>query len=285
MHQSSTPSTPTNTGAARIAIVTYRSWIRWPCTVAPWPAQPVSHVPARAASPTRETLEAAIRIGWSGDRELEGHADGGVHRPLTTADLALLEAGQGVGARRQREHPGVSRAGVHVGDLAEAQEVLLGLVALLLGVGHDVVGGLARGQPEQNELVGYRARLAVGQGDDRLPGLDARRHAAVLELLHRQLVHGQPGRVRLLPLRLPLAAAGQRQRHHRDPQHTEPPETWPPPVAPRLPAHNDLLTAAPQPVHRMATLGAVSGVEKERDSTVMACDGRGATEQGRRQPP
>src|SRR6266545_3785998 len=225
MHQSSTPSTPTNTGAARIAIVTYRSWIRWPCTVAPWPAQPVSHVPARAASPTRETLEAAIRIGWSGDRELEGHADGGVHRPLTTADLALLEAGQGVGARRQREHPGMGRAGVGVGD--------------------DVVLGLAGGQREQHELVGDRARLAVGQGDDRLARLDACGHAAVLELLHRRLVHGQPGRAGRLPLRLALAAPSQRQRHHRDQKHAEPPGTWPPPVLSWLPAHRDLLAAGP----------------------------------------
>src|SRR6266540_5029741 len=245
MHQSSTPSTPTNTGAARIAIVTYRSWIRWPCTVAPWPAQPVSHVPARAASPTRETLEAAIRIGWSGDRELEGHADGGVHRPLTTADLALLEAGQGVGARRQREHPGMGRAGVHLRHLAEAEEVSLGLVALLLGVGDDVVLGLAGGQREQHELVGDRARLAVGQGDDRLARLDACGHAAVLELLHRRLVHGQPGRAGRLPLRLALAAPSQRQRHHRDQKHAEPPGTWPPPVVSRFPAHRDLLAAGP----------------------------------------
>src|SRR6266508_1256206 len=174
MHQSSTPSTPTNTGAARIAIVTYRSWIRWPCTVVPWPAHPVSNVPARAASPTRETLEAAIRIGWSGDRELEGHADGGVHRPLTTADLAL---------------------------------------------------GLPRRQREQHELVGDRARLAVGQGDDRLAGLDARRHPAVLELLHRDLVDGEPGVARCRPLRLALAAPGQRQRHRPQAQYGEPP--WP----------------------------------------------------------
>src|SRR6266511_3551273 len=225
MHQSSTPSTPTNTGAARMMTSTYRSWICWPWTVAPCLAQPVSNVPARAASPTRETLEAAIRIGRSGDRELEGHADGGVHRPLTTADLALLEAGQGVGARRQREHPGMGRAGVYVGDLAEAEEVLLGLVALLLGVGDDVVLGLAGGQREQHELVGDRAGLAVGQGDDRLARLDARRHPAVLELLHRDLVDGEPGLARCRPLRLALAAPGQRQRHRPQAQHGEP--SWP----------------------------------------------------------
>src|SRR6266511_3358579 len=206
MHQSSTPSTPTNTGAARMMTSTYRSWICWPWTVAPCLAQPVSNVPARAASPTRETLEAAIRIGRSGDRELEGHADGGVHRPLTTADLALLEAGQGVGARRQREHPGMGRAGVHVGDLAEAEEILLGLVALLLGVGDDVVLGLAGEQREQHDLVGDRGRL---------------------------------------PLRLALAAPSQRQRHHRDQKHAEPPGTWPPPVLAWLPAHRDLLAAGP----------------------------------------
>src|SRR6266545_156364 len=217
MHQSSTPSTPTNTGAARIAIVTYRSWICWPCTVAPWPAQPVSKAPARTASPTRETLDVVIRLVGSarGHRELVGHADGGVHRPRTAADLALLEAGQGVVARRQREHPGVGRAGVHLRHLAEAQEVTLGLVALLLGVRDDVVLALARGQREQHELVGDGARLAVGQGDDRLPGLDAGRHAAVLELLHRDLVDGRPGRGRPLVLALaaPASASAAVARH------------------------------------------------------------------------
>src|SRR5512133_2392175 len=171
---------------------TYRSWISWPCTVAPCLAQPASAAPARTTTPTRATLEATIRL--LGDRELVGHADGGVHRPLAAAELAVLEAGQGVGARRQREHPGVGRAGVDLGDLAEAQEVLLGIRALLLGVGRDVVGALARRQRQQHELMGDLARLTVGQGDDRLAGLDAGRHAAVLELLHRRLVDGQSGR-------------------------------------------------------------------------------------------
>src|SRR5512132_4121339 len=120
---------------------TYRSWISWPCTVAPCLAQPASSAPARPASPTRATLGATIRLG---DGELVGHADGGVHLPLAPAELAVLKARQGVGARRQREHPGMGRPGVHVGDLTEAQEVLLGVRALLLGRGHDVVGALAR---------------------------------------------------------------------------------------------------------------------------------------------
>src|SRR6266508_4192587 len=231
-----------NTGAARIAIVTYRSWICWPWTVAPCLAQPASNAAARPANPARATLEAVIRLG---DRELEGHPDGGVDRPLAAADLAILEAGQGVGARWQREHAGMGRPGSHVGDLAEAEEVLLGLVALLLGIGHDVILGLARWQRQHHELVGDLARLAVGQGDDRLACLDACGHAAVLELLHRQLVHGQRGRAGRLPLRLILAAPSQRQRHHRDQKHAEPPGTWPPPVVSRFPAHRDLLAAGP----------------------------------------
>src|SRR5512132_3815916 len=222
---------------------TYRSWISWPCTVAPCLAQPASAAPARTTTPTRATLEATIRL--LGDRELVGHADGGVHRPLAAAELAVLEAGQGVGARRQREHPGVGRAGVDLGDLPEAQEVLLGIRALLLGIGRDVVGALARRQRQQHELMGDLTRLTVGQGDDRLAGLDGRRHAAVFELLHRRLVDGQSGRAGRLPLRLPFAAPRQGQRHHRDPQHAEPPGTWPLPVVPWLPAHRDLLAAGP----------------------------------------
>src|SRR5215218_6269485 len=116
---------------------TYRSWICWPWTVAPCLAQPASSAPARPATPPRATLEATIRL--LGDGELVDHADGGVHRSLAAAELAVLKARQGVGAWRQREHPGMGRAGGHVGDLAEAQEILLGVRALLLGVGHDVV--------------------------------------------------------------------------------------------------------------------------------------------------
>src|SRR6266508_1478660 len=109
MHHSSAPSTPTNTGAARMMTSTYRSWICWPWTVAPCLAQPVSNVPARAASPTRETLEAAIRIGRSGDRELEGHADGGVHRRLVhgqpgRAGRLPLRLALAAPSQRQRHH-------------------------------------------------------------------------------------------------------------------------------------------------------------------------------------
>src|SRR5215217_7966715 len=159
MHHSSAPSTPTNTGAARMMTSTYRSWISWPCTVAPCLAQPASSTPASPTTPTRATLEATIRL--LGDRELVGHADGGVHWPLAAADLALLKAGQGIGAWRQREHPGMGRAGGHVADLAEAQEVLLSVRALLLGIGRDVVGALARRQRQQHKLMGDLARLTV----------------------------------------------------------------------------------------------------------------------------
>src|SRR6266545_2200662 len=104
---------------------TYRSWMSWPWVLTPCCAQPAS----TAVTPRRRPIRSA-------HRELVDHPDGEVNR--TALGLALwrarLPAGQRIGARRQREHVRDGRAGAHLGDLAEVQPVVLGLVALLLGV-------------------------------------------------------------------------------------------------------------------------------------------------------
>src|SRR6266487_2228643 len=116
-HHSRNASTATNTGAARRNMRTYRSWISWPWVLTPCCAQLASsRAPTRsaAAPPKRRRI-------CSGHRELVDHPDGEVVRP--TLGLALrgarLPAGHRVGAGWQREHPGDSRSGAHLADLAE----------------------------------------------------------------------------------------------------------------------------------------------------------------------
>src|SRR5574341_1318005 len=115
----------------------------WPWVLTPCCAQPASSaVPATSAMATPKRR--AIR---SAHRELMDHPDGEVHRAALGLALrrARLPAGQRVGAGRKGEHPGDGCASVDLADLAEVQPIVLGLVALGLGVGDDVLGALPGG--------------------------------------------------------------------------------------------------------------------------------------------
>src|SRR6266498_4459532 len=161
-HHRRNPSTATKTGAARMKMRTYRSWMSCPWVLMPCCAQPASNAaPARSAAAAPER-----RIIRSAHRELVDHPDGEVNRAALGLALwrARLPAGHRVGARRQREHPGDGRAGVHLADLAEVQPAVLGLVARGLGGVDDVLGALPRGQPDHHHLVGDREGLMVAEG-------------------------------------------------------------------------------------------------------------------------
>src|SRR6266516_7053566 len=216
MHHSRNASTPTNTGVASRTIRMYRSWMACAWVLTPSRTHPLSsRVQSRGASnaPNRRT-----RI-WSAHRELVDHADGEVVRAARVLGVggrgATLPAGDHVGARRQVEDAYLGRSGADVGDLTEVQVVVLGLVLELLGVGDDVVRGLAGGDGDQDHLVVHWVGLFVGEVDQEvLVRLHRVREAAVLELRHRDVDRGQrTAAARLITIvggsRVPFGAAAE----------------------------------------------------------------------------